>query len=136
MCLIVQTLMPYTKLKIRWKIFNKEKDGRYASCFQRDFVWPVNKKATTKKEYQSSVVCGGSFRNGGFHVFVTRKDARKTLKTLKANAETWGTYDTWANCVIRKVRVDDFICGGLTNNVGYDMDGFKSEAWEKLEILD
>jgi len=135
MCLIVQTLTPYTKSQIRWKIFNKVEGGRYTSCFQREFVWPVNKKATADKEY-GRFVCGNHFRSGGFHVYVTRKDARKTLNALKTNALTWGTFDTWKSCVIRKVKVDNFICGGLTNNVGTGMDGLKSEAWAELEILD
>ena len=135
MCLIIHTFTPYNKSKFRWKIFArenycKEKCGDYISCFRREFRWVDNKAKQDADTKRHTLYKDCSFEAGGFHVFINRKDARKSLKLLKL----WG--GTYKSCVVRKVKVDNFICGGLTHNVGNGMNGLKSEAWGEVEILD
>lgn len=119
MCLILrnENKKPWNNSKVRWKIFEKFDStlcSPYYIYYYYKNYWNVDKK---------TIYVGMNIdHNFGFHVCVTRKEARKMKKHSFASK----IY------VIKKVLVDDFIASGYNSNIQTQRD----ETWSKLKIID
>ncbi len=122
MCLLIRNLRqnpakPFNSSNFRWRIFQKTDSGEYKPVFYYyDFkknVW--NKDDNTENSVQ--------LINYGFHVFITRKDARKYKKTLDFSL---------FNYVIRKVKVRGFLRAGFNS----DDENIRNETWKYLKIIE
>lgn len=71
-------------------------------------------------------VCYDAPSQKGWHVFVSRKDARETRKVLKEEIP--------AKLVIKKVKVEHFRLSG-DNEIGYGTPVTRGETWNVMTIL-
>ncbi len=114
MCLSNIQRKPYNKSNIRWKVVFKNRDGNFEGPF-RIFNYD-------KTKYNTCLYDGVmDYSQYGFHVCVTRKDARRLAKYLGVGFN-----------IVKKIRVKNFIrsgmflCGPLSIN---------SETWKQFKFI-
>lgn len=113
MCLNLrdQSYSPYNSRKIRWKIA-RISNGWYAAPYRAMLykrgvnIVPERREVYWDREHQ------------GFHVFLSRADARK-FKKKAFNSKDYS---------VIKVKVGDFLASG-------EFCGFRSETWNEMTIL-
>ncbi len=103
---------PYNDKTVRWKVVMQSKNGSFSAPYVGD-------------EYNKSAYCWNLYREtgfgaeyNGFHVFVTRQEARNHVKK-------YGAVD---GLIIKKIKVDGFLKSGQYNE-------YRSETWKKFKFL-
>jgi hypothetical protein len=103
---------PYNESKFRWKIASRYIDKLISSY--RGYIYKNNQWMIAKGNPNGSL----SSRDIGFHVFITRDDARNYKKSR-----------SWMDeCVVIKVEVREF-------NTSGHFKGYRSETWKKMKVL-
>jgi len=97
-----------------WKVIRIYEDGSKTSCFDRvDIVfdkWLVSSRRSVKLTRTEST---DREVNRGFHVFLTRKDARKFARYRDNNSFTYGDYRYQSI----RVEVKDFVVAGIFDTI-------------------
>lgn len=118
MCLtnVKSSKKPYNNKNIRWKVVEKLDDGRLSSIFKPTIWSPGAIKVARKRE-------AGPPYDTGFHVFVTREDARRYRNERTLNND----YGNW---VVIKIAVSGFVAAGEWEEYG------RSETWTKAKLIE
>ncbi len=116
MCLILGNnyCRPWNKSRVRWKIFLKRGNSLMAPYYWFSFH---------KTEWNSTQKPFSFDGNRGFHVCLTRKDARIMKRYALSSKQ----------CVIKKVLVDNFNASGYNSLSLFKNQ--RNETWFKLKII-
>lgn len=104
---------PYNKSKFRWKVIEKFRHENYHADYQ---VYQGS-QYNPRGQWNEALGDPEAREFFGFHVFVTKKDARAERRFLKA-----------FHTAVVKVQVDGFLASGI-------FDGRRSETWRRMKIL-
>lgn len=113
MCLTLRNnyKTPYNVSRFRWKIIFLRTDGQYTAPFM-NWVYAARGKYNT-------AIGKNEVTRFGFHVFLTRAEARRSKQTFKF----YGRYP------IKRVIVKGFLASGTYFNG-------RSETWKQMKFLD
>ncbi len=114
MCLSNIRRKPYNKSNIRWKVVFKNGDGHFQAPFR---LFHYNKTTYNTCLYDGVM----DYSQYGFHVCVTRKDARRLATHLGAGFN-----------IVKKVRAKDFIRSGMFQ---YGQLFIRSETWKQFKFI-
>lgn len=106
-------LKPFNKTKVRWRLFLKAGNQLQALYNDYNYTKYWNKLKHSKRS---------EIRDWGFHVFVTREEARM----YKQN------YHSERYVVLRKVLVKKFKLSGSNSSLRY----LCNEIWREIKIID
>ena len=123
MCLIHERSEPHNKSNVRYK-FLEVKDGKYysPSFFSNGKEWLVGK--TRKAQVSNNPPLDAQ----GFHVYVTREDARGAANDWKKRNEF--------QYVVVKLIVNHFVSGGTISACDSYSDGKRGEVWKHATVVE
>jgi hypothetical protein len=129
MCLTLRSAnsdKPYNSKKVRWKIVLKYKNGYfYRPAFAIAEKYELNKWMVAN--HNNTFGSKSDLHDIGFHVFVTREDAREFKDKY--------LFTTQSSYPIMRVEVDEFIASGRFNVTFSVSPGVRSETWKKMRIV-
>ena len=108
---------PYNKSCIRWKTAEQSRHYHPDGSFTRTgFQSPYRNTKVNMRGWNKAHVIDDQT---GFHVFITRDDARNEAKQ-------------WRNTVILKIKVDGFLNSGIFVGAG---GALRSETWRRYRVI-
>lgn len=117
MCLDLRhkSFEPYNQSKFRWKIVAKFKDEKY----HEDYQLYRGNRYNPRGQWNEAQGNESNRETFGFHVYVTRKDARSEADSMRKCG------------ILRvvKVEVEGFLASG-------HFDGIRAETWRRMKILE